>query len=74
MPQEEIKYAIVRYCPNRKLVCYENHFIYIDRLAIKLICDVFKVSKTALTIRLRQLGYLEDRPFSEYRDPLEVWP
>ena len=74
MPQEEIKYAILRYCPNRKLICYENHFIYIDRLAIKLICDVFKVSKTVLTIRLRQRGYLEDRPFSEYRDPVEVWP
>ena len=24
-------------------------------------------------IRLRQLGYMVDRPFSEYVDPLEVW-
>lgn len=36
-------------------------------------CDVFRVSKSALIIRLRQLGYLIDRPFSEFYDPLEVW-
>ena len=32
-----------------------------------------KNSKTTASIRLRQLGYMVDRPFSEYVDPLEVW-
>ncbi len=31
------------------------------------------LSKAAAVIRLRQLGYIEDRPYLEYRDPLEVW-
>ena len=37
-----------------------------------MMCDRFGVSKTALVIRLRQLGFLEDRPYSEYHDPLEI--
>ena len=74
MPQAEIEFAAYRFCPNRKLICYENFFTYNDRLAITLICDALKVSKSALVIRLRQLGFLEDRPYSEYNDPLEVWP
>ena len=32
----------------------------------------FAVSKSAAVIRLRQLGYIEDRPYREYCDPLEV--
>lgn len=31
------------------------------------------VSKSAAEIRLRQLGYLEERPYAEFVDPLEVW-
>lgn len=74
MPQAEIEFAMYRFASGRKLVSYEGKFIYRDLLALKMIADVFKVSKTALTIRLHQLGYIEDRPYSEYSDPLEVWP
>lgn len=74
MPQARIEYAISLFCPNRKLIRYGNYFTYNDKLIINLICDMFKVSKSALVIRLRRLGYLEDRPFSEFHDPLEVQP
>ena len=37
------------------------------------LCELFQVSRAALIIRLRLLGYLIDRPYSEYYDPLEVW-
>ena len=46
---------------------------YIDRLSLTLLCQSLGVSKSAAIIRLRQLGYIEDRPFAEYDDPLEVW-
>ena len=52
---------------------YEGKFAYKDRLSLNLLCQQLGVSKAAAIIRLRQLGYIEDRPYLEYRDPLEVW-
>ena len=72
MPQSEIDFAIWRFSPNKTLINYSGWFTYKDRLALRNICEVFKVSRASLVIRLRQLGYLIDRPFSEYNDPLEV--
>lgn len=31
------------------------------------------ISKSAAVIRLRHLGYIVDRPYAEYVNPLEVW-
>ena len=45
----------------------------LDGITLRLFCRLFGVSKTTASIRLRQLGYMVDRPFSEYVDPLEVW-
>ncbi len=73
MPQSEIDFAIWRVEPNHTFTNYDGYFNYRDRQALRIICDFFKVSKSALVIRLRQLGYLIDRPYSEYSDPLEVW-
>ena len=72
MPKEEIDFAMWRFAPGRKLKNYNDWFPYMDRTALKLICGVFGVSKTALIIRLRELGHLEDHPFSEFVDPLEI--
>lgn len=44
-----------------------------EDLLLPRICQQFGVSKTAAVIRLKQLGHLETRPYSEYNDPLEVW-
>lgn len=73
-----------RYVPNFDLmpdcstVCtgivrgsYGTHLL--DRLSLTLLCQALGVSKSAAIIRLRQLGYIEDRPLAEYDDPLEVW-
>ena len=48
-------------------------YSYGDHLTLRLFCRLFGVSKTTASIRLRQLGYMVDRPISEYVDPLEVW-
>ena len=52
---------------------YEGRFSYADKLALSLLCQTLGVSKSAAMIRLRQLGYLEERPYVEFVDPLEVW-
>lgn len=73
MPQKEISLAMWRFAYGRKLTSFEGWFSYNDKLAISLICSTLGVSKTAAVIRLRHLGYIEDRPYHEYVDPLEVW-
>ena len=72
MPQKEIDLAMWFFAGGRKLKCYGGYFNYTDRLALTLLCGQLGVSKSAATIRLRQLGYLEDLPYSLYVDPLEV--
>lgn len=55
------------------MINYEGVFAYRDKLSLSLLCQQLAVSKSAAVIRLRQLGYIEDRPYREYTDPLEVW-
>lgn len=73
MPQKEIDLAMRRFASGKRLVNYEGRFAYHDRLSLTLLCQQLGVSKSAAVIRLRQLGYIEDRAYSEYQDPLEVW-
>ncbi|CAK7024377.1 MAG: hypothetical protein EUB_02271 [Eubacterium sp.] len=72
MPQKEIDRAMRKYAASRRLINYEGIFAYKDRLALSLLCQQLGVSKSAAIIRLRQLGYIEERPYMEYSDPLEV--
>ena len=74
MPQKEIDLAMWYFAAGRTLINYEGRFSYKDRFSLSLLCQQLGVSKAAAIIRLRQLGYIEDRPFAEYDDPLEVWP
>lgn len=74
MPQKEIDNALRQFACGRVLKNYEGRFSYIDRLSLTLLCQSLGVSKSAAIIRLRQLGYIEDCPYAEYDDPLEVWP
>jgi len=73
MPPQLIDLLMFRFAPNRKLTAYGYKFEYRDELAISLMCQFLGVSKTALVIRLRELGFLEDRPYVDYHSPLEVW-
>ena len=73
MPQREIDLAVEYYARGRRLISYEGHFAYPDKMSLNMICQQFGVSKTAAVIRLKQLGYIETRPYCEFSDPLEVW-
>ena len=74
MPQKEMKLAMDKFAPNRKLICYDGKFNYSDNFVLTLISSVLCVSKAAARIRLEQLGYIEHRPFYQFSDPLEIWP
>lgn len=72
LPQKEADLAMRQFAET-PLINYEGRYSYGDHLTLRLFCRLFGVSKTTASIRLRQLGYMVDRPFSEYVDPLEVW-
>ena len=73
MPQKEIDLAMWYFAGGKKPINYEGVFAYRDKLSLTMLCQQLAVSKSAAVIRLRQLGYIEDRPYQEYSDPLEVW-
>lgn len=73
MPQAEIDFAIWRFAAGRTITNYAGYFNNKDRHILRMLCDIFKVSKSALIIRLRQLGYLIDRPYYEVSDPVKEW-
>lgn len=73
MPQNEIDLAMWYFSGGKKLMNYEGRFAYRDRMTLNMLCQNLGVSKSAAIIRLRHLGHLEDRPYLEYHDPLEVW-
>lgn len=73
MPQREIDRAMYHLARGRKLIDYEGWFGYGDLMVLRQLCQTLGVSRSAAVIRLRQLGYTEERPYAEYIDPLEVW-
>lgn len=73
MPQKEMDLAMWYFGSGKNLISYEGRLAYRDRMTLNMICSQLGVSKTAAVIRLRHLGYIEDRPLLAYVDPLEVW-
>lgn len=55
------------------LISYGGVMTQQDHHTMRSIADSLQVSRRALEIRLRHLGYLQERPYEEYKDPLEVW-
>lgn len=70
MPCEEIKRSIGH--RSKELICYEGRFTAMDKHDLDSLCNSLLVSRQAMIIRLRQLGYLIDRPAHQFYDPLEV--
>ena len=67
MPQSEIDLAMWYFAQSRRLISYEGRFTYRDQNVVSMLCETMGVSKSAAVIRLRRLGYIEDRPYDPYR-------
>ena len=74
MPARTVHFWMYRFNGNKPLVRYGRRFNYMDRGVLDNLINVLSVSRTALVIRLTQLGYICQRPESEYCDPLDVFP
>ena len=61
------------FAASNKLKNYGGYFNYKDHSVLKMICQAFGVSKSAAIIRLKELDYMEEYAYSDFRDPLEVW-
>ena len=73
MPQEEVELAMWRFASMNPILNFEGWLLQRDKIIVNMMCESFGVSKAALLIRLRHLGYLVDLPYSEYKEPWEVW-
>ena len=68
MPPQVIETVLSRHIRNRKLYDYGGFFSHVDHLRLKQIASDLYVSQTALILCLKQLGYIEERPISEFTD------
>lgn len=72
MPRREIKFAMWEFARDRTLKNYGGKFPFLDQQVLDRLCRTFGVSKSAMIIRLRELGYLEDLPYYKFYDPVKV--
>ena len=57
---------------NRRLTLYGKRLNRPDRLLLCNICNKLKVSHTAMSLRLQQLGYMSILPLDAFYDPTDV--
>lgn len=74
MPRMAVAQFMAQRHKTSVMVCYDGIFNTIDRHILDAFCFQFTVSMSAACIRLKELGYLIDRPYREFYDPLEVFP
>lgn len=70
MPWQEIELAMGEFAEERILKNYGGRFSFLDERVLALLCKTFGVSRAAIIIRLRELGYLEDYPYRDFYEPL----
>lgn len=70
MPCREVELAMWEFAGERILQNYGGRFSFLDERVLVLLCQTFGVSRTAIVIRLREMGYLEDHPYQDFYEPL----
>lgn len=61
MPEKEMRRAMSYYAYFPCIISYDGTFDELDNRLITKLCEAFRVSKTAMKIRLKELGYIEYR-------------
>ena len=72
MPADRVTMVFRRLTHGRVLTSYDGRFNPPDDLAMVHLTSMFGVSRSAMAIRLEQLGFLVKKPRIEYFDPTEV--
>ena len=75
MPEAVVRHAYFLFRGNRVLNLYgvDNRMERKDRVPVSSLCDYLGVSLAALAIRMKDLGLAVERPYREYKDPLDIW-
>jgi hypothetical protein len=60
MPPRHIVLLMQKFSRNRCLVSHENQITVSDKMVLSQLCEALEVSKSALVIRMRQLGLIVD--------------
>lgn len=74
IPINKLKDVRCQMSQKEPIRCYGTKLDARSYADLNALCHTFLVSKSAMLIRLRQIGAVIDLPISEWRDPLEVWP
>lgn len=74
MPRNLVDFWLFRFNNSKPLIRYGAWFNCHDRQVLSNMCSLLGVSRSALVIRLLQLGFIRQRPLREYNDPLDIYP
>ncbi|MCI8652085.1 MAG: ImmA/IrrE family metallo-endopeptidase [Angelakisella sp.] len=72
MPQREISFVIRQWGKKSPFKNYQGRFTFSDQQVLDHLCQSFGASRSAMVIRLRELGYLEDHPSWEFCEPPKI--
>ena len=72
MPRDKMAIGVQYYWRGYSLKRFGGRFNTIDLMSIDSLANQLGVSRTAAVIRLKELGYIEERLASEYYDPLNI--
>ena len=75
IPIGKLKRVRCQLAQTKPIKCYGQKLEPSGHVEVEALSNIFCVSKTAMLIRLRQIGAVVDRPESEYRNSsLDIWP
>lgn len=75
IPIGRLKQVRCQLAQTEPIKCYGPKLEPSSHIEVEALSNIFCVSKTAMLIRLRQIGAVVDRPESEYRSSsLDIWP
>lgn len=75
IPIGKLKQVRRQLAQTEPIKCYGPKLEPSSHIEVEALSNIFCVSKTAMLIRLRQIGAVVDRPESEYRSrSLDIWP
>lgn len=74
MPRAMVERRLRNFNGGKPLIQYGVLLNYPDRQALHSMSAAMGVSYSAMRIRMRQLGYVLQRPLWEYQDPLNCYP
>ena len=72
MPRDKMALGVQYYWRGNPIKRFGGRFTTVDLMDIDSLAERLGVSRTAAMIRLKELRYIEERPSTEYDDPMNI--